>query len=63
MSTLMVQGTILLKIFTDNEYYFTKSTTNGVVNRIVHDSFAVGTQSVQLFQAPVTAAHAGSKHK
>src|SRR5699024_7481372 len=26
---------ILLKIFTDNEYYFTKSTTNGVVNRIV----------------------------
>ena len=50
---------ILLKIFTDNKHKLAKACIDGIVNRIIHDSFAIRAQSVQLFQATITAAHAG----
>lgn len=50
---------ILLKIFTNYENELSKTGIDGIVNRIIHDSFAIRAQSVQLFQATITAAHAG----
>ena len=50
---------VLFEVFADNENEFAKSGLDGVVDGVVHDGFAVGTQSVQLFQASVAAAHAG----
>ena len=54
---------ISLKILTNYKYNFPKSTTNGIVNRIVHDGFAMRAKTIKLLQSTITAAHAGSKHK
>ena len=50
---------VLFKIFTDYENELAKTGIDGIVNRIIHDSFAIRSQSVQLFQATITAAHTG----
>jgi len=50
---------ILFEIFADNKNKFTKSGVNGIIDRIIHNSFAVRTQSVQLFEATITATHSG----
>ena len=54
---------VLLEILTDNENDLTKSATDSIEDRIVHDGFAVRTQSVELFQTTVTAAHTGCQNK
>ena len=50
---------VLFEVFADNEDEFAESGLDGVVDGVIHDGFTVGTQSVQLFQASVAAAHAG----
>ena len=54
---------VLFKIFTDYENELAKTGIDGIVNRIIHDSFAIRSQSVQLFQATITAAHTGCHHQ
>jgi ATP-binding cassette, subfamily F, member 3 len=50
---------VLFKIFTDNKNELTESGLDSIVNRIIHNSFAIRPQSVQLLQATIAAAHAG----
>ena len=52
---------ILFEIFTDNENEFAETGANGIVDGIIHDCFTIRTQSVQLFQASITASHSGSQ--
>ncbi len=54
---------ILLKIFADNEYYFSESGLNGIVYGVVHYCLAVGAEAVELFESAVTAAHTGSQYE
>ena len=54
---------VLFKVFSDNEYDFSESSLDSVVDRIVHDGFTIGSQTVELFQSTITAAHAGSEQK
>ena len=49
---------ILLKILAYYKYNLTKSGLNGIINRIIHDGFTIGAQSVKLFQPTVAASHA-----
>ena len=50
---------IFFKILADDEDKFAESGLDGVIDGVVHNSFTVGTQSVQLLQTTVTAAHTG----
>ena len=54
---------VVFEVFTDYENDFTEAGAYGVVDRVVHDSFAVGAELVELFKAAVTATHACSKNK
>ena len=51
---------VLFKILSDYEYYLAESSLYGIVDGIVHDGLAVGSESVELFQTAVTASHTGS---
>ena len=53
---------LLLKAVADNKDHFAESGADGVVDRIVHDDFAVGAYAVHLFQSAVAAAHTGSQY-
>ena len=52
---------ILFEILADNEDEFAKSGIDSIIDRIIHDGFTIGAQSIQLFQATVTTAHTGSQ--
>jgi hypothetical protein len=54
---------ISFKVFADNENDFAEACFDCVIDLIVHDSFAVRTETIKLFQASITAAHAGSEYK
>ena len=54
---------LLFEITTDNENNLTEACLNSIVNRIIHDGFTVWTQTVQLFQTSVTAAHTSSEEQ
>ncbi len=54
---------VLLEVFAYYENNLAESGVYGIVDRIVHDGFAVGSESVKLFETSVAAAHAGSKNK
>ena len=51
-----------LEIVADNKYDFAKAGLQGVVDAIVHDGLALWPYAVELFEAAVAAAHAGSKN-
>src|SRR5574344_1903075 len=53
----------ILEILADNEYKFAESCVYGVIDRVIHDCFTVGTQSVKLFETSVAASHSGSQEK
>ena len=52
----------LFKAVADDEDHFAETGADGVVDRIVHDDFAVGAYAVHLLQAAVTAAHTSGKY-
>ena len=54
---------VLLEVFADDEDQFAKTGVDGVVDGVVHDGFAVGAETVKLFQAAVTAAHTCCEEK
>ena len=54
---------LLLEILTDNPYDLAEASLNGIVNTVIHDGLAVRTQTVELFQAAVTATHTSCKQK
>ena len=54
---------ILLKVLADYKDKLSETATDGIKDRIIHDSLSVGTQSVKLLQATVTASHTGSQYK
>ncbi len=51
----------LLELFTDNENHLIKTGAPGVKNRVVQHKFALGAYRVHLFNAAITAAHAGGQ--
>ena len=52
---------VLLEVLSYYEHDFAEAGLHGVVDRVVHYSFAVRAQPVELFQSAVTAAHAGGQ--
>src|SRR5208337_2344841 len=48
-----------LILFADDEHDPAEAGAVGIVDRIVHDGFAIGTNRIELFWAAVTAAHSG----
>ena len=42
---------------------FSKSPSNGIVNGIIHDGFSIRTETVELFEASITATHSGGQDK
>ena len=52
---------ILFEVLADDEYQFTESSMNGIIDGVVHDGFTMRTQTVELFQTSVAAAHSGSE--
>ena len=54
---------VSLEILADYEHYFAEAGADSVVHRVVHDSFAVGAEAVELLETSVAAAHSGSKYK
>ena len=54
---------VSFEILADNKYNFTESGAKSIEYRVVHDCLAVGAETVELFEAAVTAAHTGSKNK
>ena len=51
----------LLESTTDDEDDLAKSSTDGIVDRVVHDGFARGTDTIQLLKTAVATAHACGK--
>ena len=45
---------LFFKVFADDEDNFAETGTDGIIDRIVHDGFAIRTQPVQLFQTAIT---------
>ena len=54
---------LFFEVFTDDPYDLAESSLDGVVDTVVHDGFAVGAQTIELFQASVAASHACCKQK
>ena len=54
---------VLFEDTTNDENHFTEASLDGIVNRVIHDGFAIGSKTIQLLQSTITAAHAGSKNK
>ena len=54
---------VLFKILADDKDQFAEAGAQGVIDGIVHDGLTVGTQSVELLQPAVAAAHTGSQQK
>ena len=54
---------ILFKILADHKDQFAETGLNGVIDRIVHNRFAVRAQAVQLLQTAITASHACGQKK
>ena len=52
---------LLFEVLANHPYNLAESSLDSIVDGVVHDGFAVGTQSVELFQSAVAATHAGSK--
>jgi hypothetical protein len=50
------------KVVPDDKDHFAETGADGVVDRIIHDDFAVRAYAVHLFESTVAAAHAGSKN-
>ena len=42
---------------------FSKSASNSIINRVIHDCFSVRAQTIKLFETAVTATHSGSQNK
>ena len=53
----------VLEVLADYKNHFAESGVYGVVDRIVHDGFAVGSERVELLEAAVAATHSCSEHK
>ena len=54
---------LFFEVFTDDPYDLAESGLDGIVDTVVHDGLAVRSQTVELLQAAVTAAHACCKQK
>ena len=54
---------VVFEVLADNEYQLAEAGVDGVVDGVVHDGFAVGAETVKLFQAAVTAAHTCCEEK
>ena len=54
---------IFFKIFANDKDHFAKTCTHSVKHAIVHDCFAVWSETIQLFQSSVTATHTSRKDK
>ena len=54
---------ILLEVLADYEYHLAESGVNSVVNRVVHDCLAVGTETVELLEAAIARAHACGQYE
>ena len=54
---------VLFEDTTNDENHFTEASLDGIVNRVIHDGFAIGSKTIQLLQSTITAAHTGSKNK
>ncbi len=54
---------IFFEILADDEYDFSESGFDCVVDGIIHDCLAVWAETVELFETAVTAAHAGGKNE
>ena len=52
---------ILLKVLTDYEDDFAKTSLDGVVDRVVHNGLPIGTQTVELLEPTVAASHTSRK--
>ena len=50
-----------LEVTTNDEDHAAEAGAEGIENRVVHHGFAVGTHGIELLQAAVAAAHAGSQ--
>ena len=47
----------IFKVTADNEYHFSKTGPDGIINRIVENDFTIGTHRVKLLETAVTATH------
>ena len=54
---------ILLKRLADHKDQLTESAANRVEDRVIHDGLAIRSQTIQLFQATIAAAHSGRQYK
>src|SRR5262249_20505382 len=52
-----------LDIMADHKDQLSKTSADGVEDGVVNDGFAAGADRIDLFEAAVTAAHAGSENK
>ncbi len=48
----------IFKVTADNEYHFSETGPDGIINRVVKNYFPVGAHRVKLLETAVTAAHA-----
>ena len=53
----------LLDVFADDEHEPAEPGAKGVEDGVIDNGFAVGSDGVNLFEAAVTAAHAGSENE
>ena len=54
---------LVFKVASDNPHDFAESGLDGIVDGVIHDGFTIGTQCIELLEATITAAHAGSKEE
>ena len=54
---------IIFKILTDHKDDLTKACAQSVIHTVIKDGFAVGTETVHLFETAVTASHSGCQDK
>ena len=54
---------ILFEIPADDEHHLAETAADGIVDRVVHDGLAVGSQTVELFQPAVARPHAGRQNE
>ena len=48
----------IFKVTADNEYHFSETGPDGIINRVVKNDFPVGAHRIKLLETAVTAAHA-----
>ena len=49
-------------LFSDDEYHFGKTGTDCIEKRVIHDGFAIRSESINLFYSAIAASDAGSKY-